>query len=145
MEQWGLFDLAHHPLPSFYSGRLLVIGDAAHASTPHHGSGAGFCMEDVAVLSCLLEQLSNGIDLGIESVGQGLEAVFAIFDKSRRNRDQWLVESSRRAACLYEWQLDDMGKDNLEVMRKDIQERQGICWGIDLDAAIQRAKETMLM
>ncbi|GAB1316953.1 Salicylate hydroxylase [Madurella fahalii] len=142
MDKWGLFDLAHHPLPSFYSGRVLVTGDAAHASTPHHGSGAGFCMEDVAVLACLFEQLSNDIDR-FKSVGDGLEAVFAAFDESRRKRDQWLVESSRRAACLYEWQLDNMGKDSLEAMRRDIEERQGICWSIDLNAAIQKVKETL--
>ncbi|KAK4153461.1 hypothetical protein C8A00DRAFT_43640 [Chaetomidium leptoderma] len=133
-KSWALFDLADAPLKSFYSGRILVIGDAAHASTPHHGSGAGFCMEDVAVLSSLLE------DPNKPDTARDLEAVFAAFDGNRRERDQWLVESSRRAADLYEWRLPNTGKENFEGMKKDIEDRQAICWGIDLDKAIREAK-----
>ncbi|KAK4038532.1 hypothetical protein C8A01DRAFT_17381 [Parachaetomium inaequale] len=134
---WGLFDLANDPLPSFYSGRILVIGDAAHASTPHHGSGAGFCMEDVAVLSCLLEEQTQDVN---GDPTNGLEAVFAAFDASRRERDQWLVQSSRRAADLYEWRLPNTGKEYFEDMRKDIEERQAVCWGVDLDKVVLEAK-----
>jgi salicylate hydroxylase len=135
--QWGLFDLANNPLRSFCSGRILVIGDAAHASTPHHGSGAGFCMEDVAVLSSLLEEQTQDVD---SDPTLDLEAVFTAFDASRRERDQWLVQSSRRAADLYEWRLPNTGRENFEAMRKDIEERQAVCWGIDLDKAVLEAK-----
>jgi salicylate hydroxylase len=136
-----LFDLAAQPLESFYSGRILVIGDAAHASTPHHGSGAGFCMEDVAVLSSLLEdQPQDEVSCGS---ARDLDAVFAAFDASRRERDQWLVQSSRRAADLYQWRLPNTGKENFEAMRKDIEERQAVCWGIDLDKAILEARDDL--
>jgi salicylate hydroxylase len=128
--------MADHPLTKFYSDRILVIGDAAHASTPHHGSGAGFCMEDVAVFASLLEEIQedniNPID--------GLRAAFAAFDASRRDRDQWLVRSSRRAADLYEWRLPNTGKENFEAVRKDIETRQAICWGVDLERMIQEAR-----
>ncbi|KAK3901228.1 hypothetical protein C8A05DRAFT_45078 [Staphylotrichum tortipilum] len=133
---WGLFDLAAHPLPRFHFGRILVIGDAAHASTPHHGSGAGFCIEDVAVLASLLEELDDPA-----SHQTDLEAVFAAFDASRRERDQWLVQSSRRAADVYEWRLPGTGRGHFEAMREGIQARQGVCWGINLDRAIREAKE----
>jgi salicylate hydroxylase len=95
-------------------------------------------MEDVAVLSSLLEELAwdhNGT--------ADFESVFAAFDASRRERDQWLVQSSRRAADLYEWRLPNTGKDHFEAMRKDIEARQAVCWGIDLDKAIQEAKEDL--
>ncbi|KAH6649348.1 hypothetical protein F5144DRAFT_634596 [Chaetomium tenue] len=140
MDKWGLFDLADRPLPKFYSDRILVIGDAAHASTPHHGSGAGFCMEDVAVLASLLEEDIQGDDA---SPIDGLQAMFAAFDASRRERDQWLVQSSRRAADLYQWRLPNTGRDNFEVMRKDIETRQAVCWGIDLEKAIREAREDL--
>ncbi|KAH6844612.1 hypothetical protein B0I37DRAFT_398248 [Chaetomium sp. MPI-CAGE-AT-0009] len=137
MDKWGLFDMADHPLPKFYSDRVLVIGDAAHASTPHHGSGAGFCMEDVAVLASLFDEEIQGGDV---SLVDGLNAAFAAFDASRRERDEWLVQSSRRAADLYEWRLPNAGKENFEAMREDIETRQAICWGIDLEKAIQEAQ-----
>ncbi|WP_225774267.1 FAD-dependent oxidoreductase [Pseudomonas sp. Marseille-Q5115] len=34
----------------WYSGRVLLIGDAAHATTPHLGQGAGMAIEDAVVL-----------------------------------------------------------------------------------------------
>ncbi|KAK4118001.1 FAD/NAD(P)-binding domain-containing protein [Parathielavia appendiculata] len=140
MDKWGLFDLAVQPLPTFCSSRILIIGDAAHASTPHHGSGAGFCMEDVAVLSSLLEELVWSHD---EPNHWDFESVFAALDASRRERDQWLVQSSRRAADLYEWRLPNTGKEHFEAMRKDIEERQVVCWGIDLDKTIREAKDDL--
>ncbi|KAK3994342.1 putative salicylate hydroxylase [Cladorrhinum sp. PSN332] len=132
LNKWGLFDLADRPPPAFCQGRVMLIGDAAHASTPHHGSGAGFCMEDVAVLKGLFEEF---LRFGIGS--EGLEAVFAQFDSSRRERDQWLVQSSRRAADLYELRLEGM---RLDEMKKDIEERQEVCWGFNVEEAIAQAK-----
>ncbi|KAL2192352.1 hypothetical protein P885DRAFT_47857 [Corynascus similis CBS 632.67] len=141
MDKWGLFDLADSPLSSFYSGRILVIGDAAHASTPHHGSGAGFCMEDVAVLASLLDDQYR--EPGFSSAAEGLEDVFSAFDASRRERDQWLVLSSRRAADLYEWRLPNTGKEHFENMRQDIERRQAICWGADLDEMVMKARANL--
>jgi 2-polyprenyl-6-methoxyphenol hydroxylase-like FAD-dependent oxidoreductase len=45
----------------WYRGRVVLIGDAAHATTPHLGQGAGMAIEDAIVLS---EELSCGDDLG---------------------------------------------------------------------------------
>ncbi|WLI04531.1 FAD-dependent oxidoreductase [Pseudomonas sp. FP597] len=41
----------------WYRGRVLLIGDAAHATTPHLGQGAGMAIEDAVVLS---EELTSG-------------------------------------------------------------------------------------
>ena len=41
----------------WYCGRVLLIGDAAHATTPHLGQGAGMAIEDAVVLS---EELTAG-------------------------------------------------------------------------------------
>jgi 2-polyprenyl-6-methoxyphenol hydroxylase-like FAD-dependent oxidoreductase len=38
-----------HPAP-WYRGRVVLIGDAAHATTPHLASGAGMAIEDGIVL-----------------------------------------------------------------------------------------------
>ncbi|WP_322981482.1 FAD-dependent oxidoreductase [Pseudomonas sp. C11] len=44
----------------WYRGRVLIIGDAAHATTPHLGQGAGMAIEDALVLS---EELTGEGDL----------------------------------------------------------------------------------
>jgi salicylate hydroxylase len=38
-KQWGLFDAPN--ASTFCSGRICLAGDAAHASTPNQGAGAG--------------------------------------------------------------------------------------------------------
>ncbi|BDP43582.1 hypothetical protein DAETH_35510 (plasmid) [Deinococcus aetherius] len=40
----------------WFRGRVLLIGDAAHTTTPHMGQGAGMAIEDAVVLSTLLEK-----------------------------------------------------------------------------------------
>lgn len=94
-------------------------------------------MEDVAVLASLLEEEIQRDDV---SPIDELQAVFAAFDASRRERDQWLVQSSRRAADLYQWRLPNTGRDNFDAMRVDVETRQVVCWGVDLDKAIREAR-----
>lgn len=38
--KWALFDMAEFPMPQYNYGRICVAGDAAHASSPHHGADA---------------------------------------------------------------------------------------------------------
>ncbi|KAI8183532.1 FAD-dependent monooxygenase azaH [Colletotrichum sp. SAR 10_86] len=63
---WGLFDLGDHPVPTFSRGRICLIGDAAHASTPHQGAGAGLCIEDAATLA---SSQQVGQDINADSKG----------------------------------------------------------------------------
>lgn len=39
------------PLPAYHAGRIALIGDAAHAMTPHLGQGACQAIEDAVVLA----------------------------------------------------------------------------------------------
>jgi 2-polyprenyl-6-methoxyphenol hydroxylase-like FAD-dependent oxidoreductase len=41
--------------PPWHRGRVLLIGDAAHSTTPHLAMGAGIAIEDAVVLAELLE------------------------------------------------------------------------------------------
>lgn len=65
-------------------GRVVLIGDAVHATTPHLGSGAGIGIEDAIVLADEL-----GRDGG---VGEALQR----FEKRRWERCRMVVENSRR-------------------------------------------------
>lgn len=40
LSRWALFDLAEFPAPRYNVGRICLAGDAAHASSPHHGAAA---------------------------------------------------------------------------------------------------------
>ncbi|WP_277964383.1 FAD-dependent oxidoreductase [Pseudomonas sp. RIT-To-2] len=68
----------------WYRGRVLLIGDAAHATTPHLGQGAGMAIEDAVVLGELLG----------EQHGQGVEALLQRFMARRYERCKFISESS---------------------------------------------------
>lgn len=46
--------------PPWHRGRVVLLGDAAHATTPHLATGAGLAVEDALVLA---EELSRGPDV----------------------------------------------------------------------------------
>jgi salicylate hydroxylase len=50
---WGIYD--RRPLASWTSGRLVLLGDAAHPMLPHLGQGANQAIEDGVALSVFLE------------------------------------------------------------------------------------------
>ncbi|KAL4932588.1 uncharacterized protein BDV17DRAFT_167919 [Aspergillus undulatus] len=131
---WAIFDLAK-PVPTFHKGRLAISGDAAHATSPHHGSGAGFCIEDTAVLATLLSdpRVRNHKDL---------EAALAVFDVTRRERSQWLVESSRFLGDLYEWRAPGVGRDFGRI-EHEINTRNGIIYDINIQKVCEEAKEAL--
>jgi len=59
----------------WYRGRVLLIGDAAHATTPHVGYGAGLAVEDGIVLTELLQDEENSIRLSRVSWSGATSAV----------------------------------------------------------------------
>jgi len=70
----------------WYSGRVVLIGDAAHAAPPHMGEGGSMAIEDAAVLAEVLR--------AVDTVESALEAYVA----RRRPRTEWVQEQSRIAA-----------------------------------------------
>jgi salicylate hydroxylase len=99
-------------------GRILISGDAAHATSPHKGSGAGLAIEDSAVLAEMLsdDRVTSPADV---------EIVFAAFNEVRKERGQWLVKASRRAGDLYEWRAEGVGKD-FEKIEREINESNAV-------------------
>ena len=66
----------------WYRGRVLLVGDAAHATTPHLASGAGMAIEDGIALA---DELSRG---------GGLHEVLERFVERRFERCRRVIESS---------------------------------------------------
>jgi salicylate hydroxylase len=51
--RWGIYDRA--PLPYWSTGRMTLLGDAAHPMVPHLGQGAAQAIDDGFTLAVLLE------------------------------------------------------------------------------------------
>lgn len=67
------------------------MGDAAHASTPWQGAGAGLAIEDAVILAAVLAKATTAKDI---------PAAFAVYDAVRRTRGNMLVHNSREAGAL---------------------------------------------
>lgn len=88
----------------WFSGRVLLIGDAVHATTPHLASGACIGMEDGVVLA---EELARG-----DPLAQALQR----FQDRRWERCRMVVENSARLG-----ELEVSGGDKEEQTRLSMQ------------------------
>nr|POE49511.1 6-methylsalicylic acid decarboxylase ata [Quercus suber] len=89
----------HDHAPTYYSGRVAMMGDAAHASMPFAGNGAAQALEDAAVLDALLSK--------VRSPDQ-VEAAFSAYDAVRRPRSQAVVDLARKFGRVYAYAEGDM-------------------------------------
>ncbi|CAM5689071.1 Kynurenine 3-monooxygenase [Streptomyces badius] len=76
------------PLPRFHSGRVALLGDAAHAMTPNLGQGGCQAIEDAVVLAHLLAR------------GTGVPAALAAYTEARHGRTTRISRRSRRMGDL---------------------------------------------
>lgn len=53
------------PLPAYHRGAVAVLGDAAHAMTPHLGQGANQAMEDAVTLAALVGPAKGSAEIAI--------------------------------------------------------------------------------
>ena len=67
----------------WHKGRIVLLGDAVHATTPHLGQGAGMAIEDGIVLA---EELARAADP---------ESAFKAYRDRRFERCRYIVEASR--------------------------------------------------
>ncbi|QOU07356.1 FAD-dependent oxidoreductase [Pseudomonas fluorescens] len=88
----------------WYRGRVVLIGDAVHATTPHLGQGAGMAIEDAVVLG--EELVADG------SVEQQLERFMA----RRYERCKFISESSVLAGDKE--MTHDSGFDRIGLVRR---------------------------
>jgi 2-polyprenyl-6-methoxyphenol hydroxylase-like FAD-dependent oxidoreductase len=88
---WGdIIDLK--PLEKFAFGRIVLMGDAAHATTPNLGQGACMAIEDAVVLAnCLTE----------DAIPQ---QAFQKFETRRRRRTRKIVNGSWRLGRVAQWE-----------------------------------------
>ena len=80
---WNTFDLPR--VPVWRDARTVLVGDAAHATSPSSGQGASMAIEDAVTLGrCLSER-------------DGIAAALAGYEQARRSRVEKVVAAGRRS------------------------------------------------
>jgi 2-polyprenyl-6-methoxyphenol hydroxylase-like FAD-dependent oxidoreductase len=85
------------PLP-WHSGRVMLIGDAAHASTPFMGQGGAMGVQDAVILAQLLDSDSE-VDAILRTYGEARQPVCRFAqDVSRQVGENGAASTSQSAA-----------------------------------------------
>jgi len=71
-------------LPAWHRGRVMLIGDAAHAVSPNSGQGASLALEDAMYLARLLRDCDD------------FREAYARFERDRKPRAEKVVAEGRR-------------------------------------------------
>ncbi|KAL5363692.1 hypothetical protein BJX96DRAFT_178291 [Aspergillus floccosus] len=118
---WAILD--HFPAPYYYYGNVAIMGDAAHATTPFQGAGAGQAIEDALVLSTLFQQVTNS---GL------VKPALAAYENVRLRRSQRVVATSRDALKLFCFN-DGYVDGDAERWKEVWDGRMNWLWGMNLE------------
>jgi len=129
--KWALF-VVKHDAP-YFKGRMCLLGDSAHATTPHLGAGAGMAMEDAYILSSLIASVAGTDEI---------ENAFQAYDAVRRPRTQSCIERSEKATLGYGLSLLNVG-DDIMALKKHVQESYKWLWHENLEEQLSSAKELL--
>ncbi|KAM4056108.1 FAD binding domain-containing protein [Hirsutella rhossiliensis] len=132
--QWAIFELDH--VSTVCKSRVAIMGDAAHASTPHQGVGAGQAIEDAHVLTELLSDPSV-------TTPAHAEAALRAYDAVRLPRAQRAASTSKENAELLCLCREGVGDDGAKLTQ-EWRQRFRWLWDIDVQQQVQDARGVML-
>ncbi|NNG75821.1 FAD-dependent urate hydroxylase HpxO [Acinetobacter sp. ANC 4277] len=96
------------PFAQFYKGRVVIVGDAAHSTTPDIGQGGCQAMEDAIYLSRALQ---------INTLG--LEDALKRYQNKRNERANELVLRARKRCDVTHMKNEQITKEWYEELRKE--------------------------
>ncbi|KAI0630150.1 FAD/NAD-P-binding domain-containing protein [Trametes polyzona] len=91
--KWAIHELK--PLPFYIQGRVALLGDAAHAMTPHQGAGAGQAIEDAFILAELLGHARTTLPT--------LTHALCAYESVRLPMANRVLQGSRESGDMYEF------------------------------------------
>ena len=100
----------------WHQGRVVLLGDAVHATTPHLGQGAALAMEDGLVLAEELAKLQGDNESPLDVHASVAHALCAFTDR-RFARAKMTVDASKRLGELEMAQWHGEAIDPSEVPR----------------------------
>ncbi|KAJ7854920.1 hypothetical protein B0H13DRAFT_2358182 [Mycena leptocephala] len=99
-------------LPEWHSGKAILIGDAAHAVTPHFGAGSNAAIEDAEALGYFLRDLASAeqISAALKSFKFASRQVGGRLSEEERNKagpfdvEAFIAKTSGYTSAKDEWE-----------------------------------------
>ncbi|KAI8631538.1 salicylate hydroxylase [Xylariaceae sp. FL1651] len=117
----------HKSTESYFQNNICLVGDAAHASTPFQGAGAGQALEDCVILSSLLGEIADSSDIS---------RAFKVFESVRMPRCKQVIKSSNEVGHIL---CGMKNYDNLEDWRRALESRWDFLHKFDLKDQEEKA------
>ncbi|NUP06361.1 MAG: FAD-dependent monooxygenase [Polyangiaceae bacterium] len=124
---WPVFDMLSNP--RWVNGRIALVGDSAHAVSPHAGQGASLAIEDALVVAKCLRDVDDPV------------VALSTYERLRRNRVEDIVKQGRRTGNMKatsgpigEWFRDRMLPMFLKLGAKA--QARNVSHRIDWDATV---------
>lgn len=117
--KYGLYD--RPTLSTWHEGRVVLIGDAAHPTSPHLGQGANQAFEDIDLLVGLLEKYNPSAAAPSTAA---LHAVFSELEEVRIPRTAKLVQLARAQGEIRVTQGVDACKARNDAYREKFRKKQ---------------------
>jgi 2-polyprenyl-6-methoxyphenol hydroxylase-like FAD-dependent oxidoreductase len=83
-------NIAHIDMPTWYKGRVVLLGDAQHAVSPIVGMGSSMAMEDAYVLADELGKNKNDTAFALEQYSKRRNTRMKKFLKQVSRMDKWM-------------------------------------------------------
>ncbi len=100
---WGLYD--REPLERWTTGRLVLLGDAAHPVLPHLGQGANQAVEDGVALAVLLEGRPSS----------AVPSILLEYERFRRARTDIIWAEARQNGLRYDSRYESLEQRDEEI------------------------------
>jgi salicylate hydroxylase len=105
VKKWPL--LYRPPVPRWFKGRLVLVGDAVHPMLPHQGQAGAQAIEDAVALGMFLDGITK---LDLEQNPEMLNKRLKMFEKVR----------SKRAAAIQIF--SNAGQDQAEKVKDQVKQ-----------------------
>lgn len=133
----------HHSIKpkSYFNGRVIVIGDAAHSMGPHVGQGAAQSMEDAYVMAQVVQDIPEENAEQLYCQQNRIRAAFTGYETVRRARFERVLDSSYDAMSFWSdfWRAD-LTQGDLEQFRTEAYERMRWIWNARLEEQSEKAR-----
>ncbi|KAF8884164.1 salicylate 1-monooxygenase [Infundibulicybe gibba] len=95
--RWAIHTIK--PLPCIAADGVVLLGDAAHAMTPHQGSGAGQAVEDAFFLAMVLGHRATTVET--------LDRAISVYDAIRRPFSTDIAQRSSQNGRFFTFNYED--------------------------------------